>query len=62
MPIFTFKCQTCNSTFDKLVKRDVVVAQCLQCSELATKQVSAPAVFNLIGDGFYAPTVKTKSS
>lgn len=56
MPIFTFKCQTCNSVFDKLVKNDVTLVQCLQCADLATKQLSAPAVFNLIGDGFYAPS------
>lgn len=56
MPIYIFKCQTCNSIFDKLVKQDVTSVQCMQCSDFATKQLSAPAGFNLVGDGFYAPT------
>lgn len=55
MPLFEFKCETCQTTVEKLVKADITFIECPNCNSKAKKQLSAPAGFNLVGDGFYKP-------
>lgn len=44
MPLFQFHCASCNVSFTKLVRdRKTTSFPCLECSEPASKQLSAPA-------------------
>lgn len=55
MPMFEFRCVTCLTLVERLVKADVTTVECPNCSGKAEKQLSAPGGFNLVGDGFYKP-------
>lgn len=56
MPLYDFLCPKCGKTAELMVDADVKRAACESCFyPLAERQLSAPAVFNLKGDGFYKP-------
>jgi putative FmdB family regulatory protein len=44
MPIFDFKCGSCGTTTEELVKPSVKTIACVSCGNEATKQLSAPRV------------------
>jgi len=54
MPLYEFECCHCKNKFDRIVKSDVILAQCDDCGHIATK-VKAPtkANFKLNGSGVY---------
>lgn len=53
MPLFSFKCPTCKTEVERIVKSDVTFVECPNCSDKALKQLSAPGGFDLRGDGWY---------
>jgi putative FmdB family regulatory protein len=53
MPLYSFKCSTCNAATERIVKSDVTYVECPNCSGKAEKQLSAPGGFDLKGDGWY---------
>lgn len=61
MPIFDFKCNKCDSTFEKLCNVDVESVKCKFCGNDDTvKQLSAPGGFQFNGSGFYETDYKRK--
>lgn len=40
MPLFEYHCETCNKTFEKLLKQQEAEAQCPVCDAMAKKAVS----------------------
>lgn len=57
MPIFDFKCNTCNTTEERLVSYDEKNLQsCKDCDSLLNCCLSATKNFILKGDGFYKPS------
>jgi putative FmdB family regulatory protein len=55
MPIFEFHCQSCDKTFEKLLKSAVKQAPCPSCGRQAQRVVSTPSVGGHQGKGCSAP-------
>jgi putative FmdB family regulatory protein len=61
MPLYDFKCSTCNNHFTVLQKYNDPNPKCPQCGSSDTqKQLSAPGHFDLKGGGYYATDFKNK--
>lgn len=61
MPLFDFKCDTCDVVFDKIVKNSEEKPQCPKCSSFnCTKLLSAPGSLKFNGKGFYCTDFKGK--
>lgn len=58
MPLYVFKCPTCDSTFEKISKIGTTLTQCMSCSDMAIKQLSAPASFTFNGTEFSVSSSK----
>lgn len=58
MPLYDFKCPQ-GHVNEKLVKRDTEHIPCPDCQEVATRQVSAPGGYQLLGGGYYETDFKT---
>lgn len=59
MPIYDFKCNKCNSIFEKLVKHTEAEVACKDCESTdVSKVISAPRESGVVlkGEGFYKPS------
>lgn len=59
MPIYDFKCNTCNSIFEKLIKDTTAEVTCKDCESTDVgKVISAPRASGVVlkGEGFYKPS------
>lgn len=52
MPIFDYKCHSCGSKEERMVKKHDDEVLCSECSHIMDKQISAPS-FVLNGTGWY---------
>ena len=53
MPIYEYRCDGCEATFEKMIKMDAPTPACPECSgDQITKLVSGSS-FSLKGDGWY---------
>lgn len=59
MPIFNYQCVSCNKIEEHIEKFDAPVRVC-ECSYLMKRLLSAPALFNFKGEGFYQNDGKHK--
>jgi putative FmdB family regulatory protein len=62
MPIYAFKCKTCDRQWDDLMSYDasekLELIACPTCHEFTVeKQVTAPGMFDLKGGGWYKPGI-----
>ena len=54
MPIYEYKCENCNETFEVLQKfSEDPLAECVLCSEGPVKKLISASSFILKGAGFY---------
>jgi len=58
--MFNFRCESCNSVFEKLTKSSDVTVSCPTCGNTADKTVSAPIGIKFNGTGFYETDFKGK--
>lgn len=59
MPIYDYKCEDCETVFEKLWLGKEGIAVCPDCqSTNTTKFISGNTSFRLYGDGFYKKTHK----
>ncbi len=52
MPIYEYRCKSCNHTFERMQRHSDPAPTCPSCSEEVEKLVSAPA-FQFKGSGWY---------
>ena len=61
MPIYEFKCDSCDTVFDKLCRSSSVEStHCKNCGKPCPRQMSAPAAPKFKGSGFYETDFKHK--
>ncbi|MCP4273258.1 MAG: zinc ribbon domain-containing protein [Gammaproteobacteria bacterium] len=59
MPIYEYKCNSCEHTFDKLQKiSDPAFTDCPDCGEPELKKLVSAAGFRLKGSGWYETDFK----
>ncbi len=56
MPIYSYLCIKCGHAFDRLLRasESKAVQDCPKCAEHAKKTLTAPAGFDLKGNGWYS--------
>ena len=56
MPLFEYKCESCNKHYDALQKYgDIVLITCPYCKEDTLKKLFSAPQFTLTGEGFHKP-------
>jgi len=59
MPIYEYKCDSCNHTFEKLQRiSDKPLQKCCKCGQVTLTKLISPGSFRISGDGVYKPTGK----
>jgi putative FmdB family regulatory protein len=61
VPIYEFRCETCDKQFECTVPFNTKVLCAFCCSDALTKLISVPAPPQFKGSGFYATDYKKKS-
>lgn len=63
MPIYEYKCENCNETFEVLQKfSDDPLTECILCSEGPVKKLISASSFILKGAGFYVNDYKKQAT
>lgn len=63
MPIYEYKCDNCNETFEVLQKfSDSPLTECILCGKGPVKKLISASSFILKGSGFYVNDYKKKDS
>ena len=63
MPIYEYKCENCNETFEVLQKfNDEPLTECVNCHKGPVKKLMSVSSFVLKGAGFYVNDYKKSSS
>ena len=63
MPIYEYKCENCDSTFEALQKfNDEPLTECVNCHQGPVKKLMSVSSFVLKGAGFYVNDYKKSSS
>jgi putative FmdB family regulatory protein len=56
MPIYEYRCDPCEHTFETLIRRESDTARCPKCGNIEVrKEFSVPAAAQLIGSGSSLP-------
>lgn len=53
MPIYEYRCQSCENTFEKLVKMNADAPPCPECGHTEVKKLVSASGFILKGSGWY---------
>ena len=53
MPIYDYRCPECGEQLEELVRDSTDTVKCPNCDTTMVRLVSAPANFDLVGEGFY---------
>ncbi len=62
MPIYEYKCEACEHTFEAFQKMvDEPLKECPECKKAALKKLISASVFRLKGEGWYETDFKTGS-
>jgi len=62
MPIYEYRCITCDAEFEKLMKIDAPLPQCSSCGSAEVKKKVSASGFVLKGSGWYRDHYGLKSS